>query len=513
MLYAICYMLYQKMGQNGRPPQTQNDSDRFQSFQRCCCQWRFVRVRKRLVAARRRSFDGAILRRRWRLVNRRRRRRRGRDGGRFPEELPGEEQGVDDEDGHRRQVDEGRGHLGGGGVGVDGDLVARDGVGNLIPRSAVGGQGGERAAVGGFERRGRGVLRQCVVEQQRHRVVSAQPPDVRRSGLLEGRIRRREHRHPFRHGRLVTPQHPRLPEKRGEVLATALLEGGGEVHLRRDGGKARREYRGADLENGDVVGDELDGPHEGGVRRRRRRRCGGGEARKPAAADRDVDETLEAVGEPRGLVEGGRRHGAVGEVSELGGIEVVEEDEEGDGGLEVGGWTSGEGGGGGVGEGEDGDGLVAVDVVGDLGVGEEGVEAGVLGSGGEDVSDVVSCGAGEKDGEGEGGEGEAGRRRHGGRQRRSWTVGGGGVKDLIFEGNTRGECRGRFGNFGWIGGCLSGSVFKNGAKKQPIREDVGLPQKVFALYVMCLYFFLVITFSSQAIWQLFWVQSQISKNH
>ena len=59
----------------------------------------------------------------------------------------------------------------------------------------------------------------------------------------------------------------------------------------------------------------------------------------------------------------------------------------------------GDGGECGVGEGEDGDGGAGVDLVGELGLGEEAVELAVVGVGGEDVGDVVG-------GDGGGGEGE-----------------------------------------------------------------------------------------------------------
>ncbi|KAF7844743.1 hypothetical protein G2W53_001648 [Senna tora] len=132
----------------------------------------------------------------------------------------------------------------------------------------------------------------------------------------------------------------------------------------------RRDDRRADLEHGDIVGDLLDGFGVGGVE------LGAGsrraEADLTALEVRYVNEAEVTRRVAGCLVECGGESGAVGDLVEFGWVED-----------------------------KDGDCLAAVDLVGELRLGEEGVVVAVFREAGENVGDVVGG-----DGGGEGGESE-----------------------------------------------------------------------------------------------------------
>jgi len=155
----------------------------------------------------------------------------------------------------------------------------------------------------------------------------------------------------------------------------------------------------ADLEDGDVVGEFLDGFDVEGVE-------GavvvfGGEAHLAALEVGDVDVAGGAGGGSGGLEHRGDEGGAVVDLVELLGAEVVDEDVEGEDVFESG---EGEvlveeGVHGAIVDGEDGDGLAAVYLVGEVGGGEIVVEGGEAWVFLEDARDVVggAGGGGEEE--------------------------------------------------------------------------------------------------------------------
>ncbi|KAK3036102.1 hypothetical protein RJ639_031683 [Escallonia herrerae] len=129
--------------------------------------------------------------------------------------------------------------------------------------------------------------------------------------------------------------------------------------------------------------------------------AGGGRAEADLTAFeiRNVHEPQFSGGVAGGLVQCGREDGALGDLVELGGVVVVEEDVEAEGVLDDGRRVvSGERGHGGVVEDQDGDGVAGVDLVGELRLGEVIVEDAVVGKGGEHVGNVVGGDGGDGDG-------------------------------------------------------------------------------------------------------------------
>ncbi|KAK3429878.1 hypothetical protein EUGRSUZ_E01366 [Eucalyptus grandis] len=302
---------------------------------------------------------------------------------------------------------DGVGALTGSGAGAgDGDL----------PNSSVGRRtlstGADRA-VARLQGPDRGVVRHRVVQQERHELGIGELAHVGHALGLEGLVVGREHRQALLQRRLVRLDDAARDEETRERLAPGLLEQRRHVRVRgrrrRGGEDGRDQDGGADLEDGDVVGDLL---HRLGVRRVELGAGGGGaEAHLAALEVGDVDEAGVAGGVPGGLVQGGGEGGALGDLVELLGVEVVEDDVDGELVLDDGeGLLAGEGGHGAVVEGEDGDGLAAVDLVGQLGLAEVGAEEGVLGEALEDGGDVVAGDGGggaqeeEEEGGGEGAE-------------------------------------------------------------------------------------------------------------
>ncbi|THU43778.1 hypothetical protein C4D60_Mb02t00360 [Musa balbisiana] len=145
---------------------------------------------------------------------------------------------------------------------------------------------------------------------------------------------------------------------------------------------------GTDLDDGEVVRDLLDGLDEGGSGE-----GGGGEEYVAGSLIRDVDEAGGVGCCSGGLKQGGGEGGAAGELVELLGAEVVDEDVEGEEVLEgiegearVG---SEEGRHGGVVDGEDGDGETAVDLACEVGGCKVVVEGGELRVLRQNARDVV----------------------------------------------------------------------------------------------------------------------------
>lgn len=188
-------------------------------------------------------------------------------------------------------------------------------------------------------------------------------------------------------------------ESVGEDFAAVFGHDAGEVFLGGCGCRGFRCGRGenfADLDYGDVVRDFLYGFDEGG---------GelavvvlGAEADFSAVEVGDVDEAGGARGGAGGLVHCGGEGGAVGDLVELFGAEVVEEDVEGEDvfyGVD-GGVLGEEVGHGGVVDGADGDGGLAVDLGGQVGQGQVVVEGRELRVLREDARDVVRVGGDEE---------------------------------------------------------------------------------------------------------------------
>ena len=152
---------------------------------------------------------------------------------------------------------------------------------------------------------------------------------------------------------------------------------GGYVRFGRTGSRSRRHVRRedlADLDDGDIVGDFFDRFDEIGVDLVVV--VLGGKADLSALEVGDVDEARGARGGAGGLEHGGGQGGAVGDLVELFGAKVVEEDVEGEDVFDgVDGRVGGEEvGHGGVVDGADRYGGVAVDLAGEVREGEVVVE-------------------------------------------------------------------------------------------------------------------------------------------
>ncbi|PON32949.1 hypothetical protein PanWU01x14_356890 [Parasponia andersonii] len=182
----------------------------------------------------------------------------------------------------------------------------------------------------------------------------------------------------------------------GEDLAPVGGHDPGDVDLRR---RRRRRRSGgrredlADLDDGDVVGELLHGLDELGPERAVV--VLGGKPDFSAVEVGDVDEAGGARGGAGGLEHGGSEGGAVGDLVELLGAEVVEEDVDGEDVLDgVDGWVLGEDVvHGGVVDGADGDGGPPVDLGGEVGQGQVVVEGRELRVLREDLRDVVGLSA------------------------------------------------------------------------------------------------------------------------
>ncbi|KAK2991361.1 hypothetical protein RJ640_024034 [Escallonia rubra] len=132
--------------------------------------------------------------------------------------------------------------------------------------------------------------------------------------------------------------------------------------------------------------------------------AGGGRAEADLTAFeiRNVHEPQFSGGVAGGLVQCGGEDGALGDLVELGGVVVVEEDVEAEGVLDDGRRVvSGERRHGGVVEDEDGDGVAGVDLVGELRLGEVLIEDAVVSDGGdgdgrEGEEEEVQCAHGVK---------------------------------------------------------------------------------------------------------------------
>lgn len=151
----------------------------------------------------------------------------------------------------------------------------------------------------------------------------------------------------------------------------------GEIHLSRSRTRSRRGFRRqdfADLDDGDVVGNFLDGLDEEG----RQISAVGTEPDLTASQIRYVDESGGSRSSSGGLEESGGECGAVADLVDFLGAEVVEEDVEGEDVLDGGDGVAfrGQGGHGGVVDGEDGYGCSPVDFAGEVSLGEEVVEGG-----------------------------------------------------------------------------------------------------------------------------------------